>query len=130
MQKQITVALAEHEFSIANQAARQSGFKIDEYLIIMLKAIGAPRQPNEMLVERIFHILPDNIVLKLATRKMAVTRSKQHSRLLEKLRSGKINEAERQKLETLSEEYERGTLQKAFARAEAVRRGLLPPFHS
>jgi len=36
----------------------------------------------------------------------------------------------RERLAELTEEYERGTLRKAYAMAEAVRRGLMPPLHS
>jgi hypothetical protein len=82
------------------------------------------------VIERIFHLLPDDLVIQLAKAKMPDKDSKLHSRLLEKQKEEKISAKEREKLSELAETYERGTLRKAYAMAEAVRRGLMPPLNS
>ena len=130
MQQNLTLDLANHEFLQANQAILQAGFKIEEYLKIVLKAIGSSGHLNEDAIERIFHLLADDMVVRLAKAKMAKDDSKLYSRLLARRNEGKISDQEREKLRLLSEEYERWTLRKAYAIAEAVRRGLMPPFHS
>ncbi len=130
MQQNLTLDLAHREFLQANQAILQAGFKIEEYLKIVLKTIGSSRQLNEDAIERIFHLLADDVVIRLAKAKMAKDDSKLYSRLLAKQSEGKISDKEREKLRLLSEEYERGTLRKAYAIAEAARRGLMPHLHS
>jgi hypothetical protein len=131
MQRKITLEVATHEFSQANQAVLQAGFKIEEYLNIVLQAITA-YQPlrDEDIVERTFHLLPDNMVMKIAKAQMPERDSKRLSRLLQKQGEGKLNGKERQQLTELGEAYERGTLRKAYAMAEAVRRGLMPRLQS
>ncbi len=130
MQTQITLDQADDEFVHAKQATLQAGFRLEEYLNFVLKAISTPKLLNEDGIERIFHLLPDTLILQLAKAKMADKESKLFSRLLEKQSEGKLNEKERERLTQLAEEYERGTLRKAYAMAEAVRRGLMPPLHS
>jgi len=130
MQTQITLDLAADEFVHARQATLQAGFQLEEYLNFVLKAISIPKQLNEDVIERIFHLLPDALVMQLAKSKMTDKDSKLFSRLLEKQREDKISESERERLAELTEEYERGTLRKAYAMAEAVRRGLMPPLHA
>jgi hypothetical protein len=131
MQRKITLQVAADEFSQANQAVLQAGFRIEEYLNIVLQAITSS-QPlrEEDVVARIFYLLPDATVMKLANAQMPEKDDKRMSRLLEKQGEGKLNEKERDQLAELAEEYERGTLQKAYALAEAVRRGLVPSLRS
>jgi hypothetical protein len=130
MQKQITLDVADAEFACASQAALQAGFKLEEYLNIVLKAISSSQSMYEDIVERIFHLLPDELVMQLAKAQMAKKDSQLFTRLLEKQGEGKISGKESEKLKELSETYERGTLRKAYAMAEAVRRGLMPPLDS
>jgi len=85
---------------------------------------------RKITLERSFHLLPDITVLKLAKAQMPEKDSQCFSRLLEKQGEGKLNEKKRDRLAELAEEYERGTLRKAYALAEAVRRGLMPPVQS
>ena len=131
MQRKITLEVATDKFSQANQAVLQAGFKIEEYLNIVLLAITT-YQPlrDEDVVERIFHLLPDTMVMKIAKAQMPEKDSKRLSRLLQKQGEGKLKEKERQQLTELGEAYERGTLRKAYAMAEAVRRGLMPRLQS
>jgi hypothetical protein len=130
MQTQITLDLADDELVHAKQATLQAGFRLEEYLNFVLKAISIPKPLNEDVIERLFHLLPDTMVMQLAKDKMADKESKLFSRLLEKQSEDKLNEKERDRLTQLAEEYERGTLRKAYAITEAVRRGLMPPLHS
>jgi hypothetical protein len=130
MQRKITLRVAADEFSQAKQAILQAGFKIEEYLNIVLQAIVSSQTMQEDVVERIFHLLPDAVVMKLAKAQMPAKDSQRMSRLLEKQGQGKLNIKERGELAELAEVYERGTLRKAYALAEAVRRGLMPPLQS
>ncbi len=131
MQRKITLQVAADEYSQAKQAVLQAGFRIEEYLNIVLQAITSS-QPlrDEDVVARIFYLLPDATVLKLAKAQMPQEEDKRLSRLLEKQGEGKLKERESDQLAELTEEYERGTLRKAYAMAEAVRRGLMPPLQS
>ena len=130
MQRKITLEVATAEFSQAKQAVLQAGFKIEEYLNIVLLALASTQPLSEDAVERSFHLLPDVTVLKLAKAQMPEKDSQRFSRLLEKQGDGKLNEKERNQLTELAEEYERGTLRKAYAMAEAVRRGLMSSLKS
>jgi len=131
MQRKITLQVAADEFSQANQAVLQAGFRIEEYLNIVLQAITSSQPLNEEdAVARIFYLLPDATVMKLATAQMPEKDNKRFSRLLEKQGEGKLIEKQRDQLAELAEEYERGTLRKAYALAEAVRRGLMPSLQS
>jgi hypothetical protein len=130
MQKQITLDIADDEFTHAKQAVLQAGFNLEEYFNIILKGIVSAQPLYENVIERAFHLLPDELVTQLAKAKMAPKDSQLHSRLLEKQGEGKLSAKDRAKLEELSEVYERGTLRKAYAMAEAVRRGLMPPLNS
>jgi len=130
MQRKITLEVATAEFSQAKQAVLQAGFRIEEYLNIVLQALASIKPLSEDAVERSFHLLPDTAVLKLAKAQMPAKDSLRFSRLLEKQNGGKLNEKEHDQLTALAEEYERGTLRKAYAMAEAVRRGLMPPIQS
>jgi len=130
MQRKITLEVATAEFSQAKQAVLQAGFKIEEYLNIVLLALASTQPLSEDAVERSFHLLPDVTVLKLAKAQMPEKDSQRFSRLLEKQGEGKLNEKERNQLTELAEEYERGTLRKAYAMAEAVRRGLMSSLKS
>jgi pyruvate-formate lyase len=130
MDKQITLHVAEDEFTQANQAALLAGFKLEEYLNMVLTAIGSPQHLNEDVIERIFHLLPSDLVMQLANAKMSAKQSEHFSRLLQKHEDDKISQKERERLSELADEYERGTLRKAYAMAEAVRRGLMPPLNS
>lgn len=127
MYKQISIDIADEEFAQVNQAIQQAGFELDEYLNYVLRGIGSSRYLNGDAIERIFHLLPDDLISKMATTKMKRKESKRHSELLEKQEKGKLLPKEQKELHRLAEEYERGTLRKAFAMAEAVRRGLIPP---
>lgn len=130
MQRKITLEVATAEFSQAKQAVLQAGFKIEEYLNIVLQALASTQPLSEDAVERSFHLLPDVTVLKLAKAQIPEKDSQRFSRLLEKQGEGKLNEKERDQLAELAEEYERGTLRKAYAMAEAVRRSLMPSLQS
>ena len=130
MQKQITLEVAADEFAHAKQAVLQAGFKLEEYLNIILRAIVSSQPLHEDVIERTFHLLPDDLVMQLAKAQMAPKDDQRFSRLLEKQGEGKLSGKERGKLNELSEAYERGTLRKAYAMAEAVRRGLMPPRQS
>jgi len=126
MQRKITLEVATDEFSQAKQAVLQAGFKIEEYLNIVVQAIASAQPLSEDIIERIFKLLPDVTVIKLAKAQMPEKDSTRFSRLLAKQGEGKLNGKERDRLAELAEEYERGTLRKAYALAEAVRRGLMP----
>ncbi len=130
MHRTITFEVAGNELTRAHRAVLQAGFKIEEYLHIVIKAAASAPTTQEDSVERIFHLLPNNTVLNLANTKTAEKDSKRLSRLLEKQNAGKLNVKEHHQLSALAEEYERGTLRKAYALAEAVRRGLMPPMQS
>jgi hypothetical protein len=130
MQKQITLDVADDEFIHAKQAVLQAGFKLEEYFNIVLRAIVSSPPLHEDVIERIFHLLPDELVMQLAKAQMTKKDGQLFSRLLEKQGEGKISGKESEKLKELSETYERGTLRKAYAMAEAVRRGLMPPLDS
>lgn len=92
--------------------------------------IDPPKSLKEDMIERLFHLLPNTLVMQLAKAKMTDKNSRLFSRLLERQGEDKISASERERLSELTEEYERGTLRKAYAMAEAVRRGLMPPLHS
>jgi len=130
MYRRITLDVADDAFAQANQAVLQAGFKMEEYLNIVLQAIASSQPSHEDAVERIFHLLPDAMVLKLAKAKMAEKDSKQLSRLLEKQGEGELDDKKHAQLAELADQYERETLRKAYAMAEAVRRGLMPPIQS
>ena len=125
MQRRISLKFPAKDLSHSKAAVLQAGFEIEEYLSMVLKAIGSPHKLKVNVIERIFHLLPDELVLSLAKVKMPEKTSRQHVHLLRKSGEGKINTKEGKRLRELAEEYERGTLRKAFALAEAVRRGLM-----
>ena len=127
MQKTITLEFADNEFSLAHDAVLQAGFDIDEYLNFVVKAIANQTPGEEDVIERVFHILPDETVLSLANARINSRRSREYSRLLEKKKVQKLSQSESNRLVDLAKEYECGTLRKAYAMAEAVRRGLIPP---
>jgi len=130
MQRTIALDVADAELSQAHQAVLQAGFEMEEYLNIIVKAIASSQPMPEDMVERLFHLLSDVTVMNLAHSKMPEKDSKRFSRLLEKQGEGKLNEKERNQLAELAEAYERGTLRKAYAMAEAVRRRLMPHLQS
>ncbi len=130
MPTQITLDIVANELAQANRNVLQAGFKLEEYLNMILRVLCSPRQLQEDAVERIFHLLPNDLVLQLAQAKMAPQKDKAMSRLLERQREGELSKEERRRLHDLMAEYERGTLRKASAMAEAVRRGLMLPLNA
>lgn len=130
MQRTITVEVAGNELTRAHKTVLQAGFKIEEYLHLVVKAAASIPSVREDIVERIFHLLPDNTVLNLAHARIAEKDSKRFSRLLEKQNEGRLTTKERQQLAEMVETYERSTLRKAYVMAEAVRRGLTAAIQS
>jgi hypothetical protein len=71
--------------------------------------------------------LSDAAVLAAADLQLARADDTRLSALLDAQQAGRLEEAERQELSALMQQYNAGLLRKAHALAEAVRRGLRPP---
>ena len=126
MSMQVTVTLRDEIYRRAERLAQLTGQNVSDILSTTLEA----SLPS---LESASHTKPlgemsNAEVLALAESQMPWPQDKRMSLLLDKQqqRSG-LTETERVELQTLMHVYQEGTLRKAQALAEAVRRGLRPP---
>ncbi len=126
MSRQITLDIPEEVVERAERIARLSHRNIGDVLTTAL-AVALPPMP---LPEDAADIrrLPDDDLLKLCRLEMAEEDDRRLSELLELNSEGDLSETDRKQFVSLMAAYEAGLLLKASALAEAVRRGLRPPF--
>lgn len=127
MSAQITLNLPDELYRRAQQLAARSGREVADILTATLAAT-LPNDTNEppKRVEQ----LDDREILALAESQMNERLEARMSVLLEEQQAGTLDDAEAFELSLLLYRYQEGSLRKAEALAEAVRRGLRPPLNA
>jgi hypothetical protein len=126
MTTQVTITLPDEVYRDAERLAQQTGRDVTEVIASTLEISLAPlRQPSQPV-----EAMSDEEVLLLSESWMDETQNARMSMLLEKQQSGEMDEGEQHELSLLLYVYQEGSLRKARALAEAVRRGLRPPLKS
>lgn len=127
MSAQVTLNLPDELYRRAQQLAARSGREVADILTATLAAT-LPNDTNEppKRVEQ----LDDREILALAESQMNERLEARMSVLLEEQQAGTLDDAEAFELSLLLYRYQEGSLRKAEALAEAVRRGLRPPLNA
>ncbi len=127
MSAQITLNLPDELYRRAQQLAARSGREVADILTATLAAT-LPNDTTEppKRVEQ----LDDREILALAESQMNERLEARMSVLLEVQQAGTLDDAEAFELSLLLYRYQEGSLRKAEALAEAVRRGLRPPLNA
>ncbi|MFN2283281.1 MAG: hypothetical protein ACK2UQ_02600 [Anaerolineae bacterium] len=114
----------------AEYLARLSQRRVDDVLADRLAFLLPPLDvPSDELDYSSVSDLSDDQVLALAQSQMDLVQNARLRQLQEKRDRESLSPAEQAELLSLWQIYEVGSLRKAEALAEAVRRGLLPPLH-
>jgi len=93
-----------------------------------LKKILTAKLSEELDDEKIpVESLSDNSIIKLTKFQMSAEKQKILAELLEKNQEADLTEAEKQQLDSLMEDYDKGLLRKSEALSIAVERGLIEP---
>ncbi|MCL4251079.1 MAG: hypothetical protein KJ065_23210 [Anaerolineae bacterium] len=127
MSAQVTLNLPDELYRRAQQLAARSGREVADILTATLAAT-LPNDTTEppKRVEQ----LDDREILALAESQMNERLEARMSVLLEVQQAGTLDDAEAFELSLLLYRYQEGSLRKAEALAEAVRRGLRPPLNA
>jgi hypothetical protein len=122
---QLTLTLPEHIYQRAQRLAELTGREVPE---IIADALGSllPLVP-QIATSTPVEALSDEAVLALTDLQMEGPYEDRLSTLLEQQQAGDLNELEQLELDALMRVYDIGTLRKAQALAEAVKRGLREP---
>jgi hypothetical protein len=124
MRAQVTLNLPESVYLRAERLAERSGSDIRDILTTTLNAA----LPDDDLEEHPnIAAMSDERVLALCNSQMDVEQNVRMSNLLEAQQARTLMAMEQLELSLLLYRYQTGTLRKAEALAEAVRRGLMPP---
>lgn len=125
MAVQLTLTLPDHIYQRAQRLAQLTGRDVSE---VVAGALGSllPLVP-QIATSTPVESLSDEDVLALTTLEMEGPYDDRLSALLEKQQGGDLNELEKLELDALMRVYDIGTLRKAQALAEAVKRGLREP---
>lgn len=125
MTMQVTVTLRDEIYRRAERIAQLTGQNVSDILSTTLEASLPSLESTQA---RPVEEMNDAELLALAEGQMPWSQNRRMSLLLDKQQSYHgLTEAERVELQTLMQVYQEGTLRKARALAEAVRRGLRPP---
>ncbi|MCA9903930.1 MAG: hypothetical protein KC547_08740 [Anaerolineae bacterium] len=123
MSAQITLNLPDELYRRAQQLAARSGREVADILTATLAAT-LPNHSNEP--PKCVEELDDREILALTESHMNERLEVRMSDLLEQQQAGTLDDAEAFELSLLLYRYQEGSLRKAEALAEAVRRGLRP----
>lgn len=124
MSANVTLSLPDAVYQRAQRLAEQSGRNLADVLTTMLMAaIPGEEVAPSVAVER----LSDADLLRLCASEMDATQAARLAELLERQQATRLNDMEQFELSLLLHRYQDGSLRKAEALAEAVRRGLRPP---
>lgn len=124
MSTQVVLDLPENAFRSAVLLARGSQQSIQG----MLTETVTQALTGWDLWERSAATMADQEVLEVSDSRMDPVQSRRFGLLLDKQQAGTLAPEERPELWTLTRIYQLGQLRKAEALAEAVKRGLRPPF--
>lgn len=125
MTMQVTVTLRDEIYRRAERIAQLTGQNVSDILSTTLEASLPSLESSQA---RPVEEMNDAELLALAEGQMPWSQNRRMSLLLDKQQSYHgLTEVERVELQTLMQVYQEGTLRKARALAEAVRRGLRPP---
>jgi hypothetical protein len=122
MTTQVTVTLRDDVYHNAEQLAQSTGREVADVVAAMFQAsfpVVAPLELSKPIEE-----LTDNEVLTLADSRMDTAQNTRMSALLEKQQSDHLDAVEQHELSMLLYVYQEGSLLKAQALVEAVKRGL------
>jgi hypothetical protein len=128
MSTQITVTVPDNLYRHIQRLAQTSGRSMAEVMNSMMSVSLFPLSSpvTAMPLEK----LSDEDVLELADSRMSAAQNERMSELLDKQQSGELEGPEKDELAVLVYVYEQGTLLKAKAIHEAVRRGLREPIRA
>jgi len=130
MGRTIVLDLPDELVERAEYLARLSQRRVDDVLADRLAFLLPPLDvPSDELDYSSVSDLSDDQVLALAQSQMDLVQNARLRQLQEKRERESLSPAEQAELLSLWQIYEVGSLRKAEALAEAVRRGLLPPLH-
>jgi hypothetical protein len=130
MGRTIVLDLPDELVERAEYLARLSQRRVDDVLADRLAFLLPPLDvPSDELDYSSVSDLSDDQVLALAQSQMDLVQNARLRQLQEKRDRESLSPAEQAELLSLWQIYEVGSLRKAEALAEAVRRGLLPPLH-
>jgi hypothetical protein len=125
MSEQITLTLPNKIYERAEGLAQRTGRDVAEVLTSMLE-VSLPSDPL-MTSPKPIDSLSDEEILALTASQMDSAQNARMSDLLVKQQASKLDEVEQQELSLLLHVYQEGSLRKARALVEAVRRGLRKP---
>jgi hypothetical protein len=130
MGRTIVLDLPDELAARAEYLARLSQRRVDDVLADRLSFLLPPLDiPSEQLEYSPVSDLSDDQVVVLARSQMDPVQNSRLRQLLKKRESESLSPAEQAELLSLWQIYEVGSLRKAQALAESVRRGLQPPLH-
>lgn len=130
MHREVTLQLPAEVFDEAVNLAGISGFEVNEFMSKLLQGILKPGQDTHQsrtFVQRLFALLADEEILKLANVKMDEERFELFQLLLATQKEQNVSAGDAADLEKLGILYDRINLVKSYAMVEAVRRKLMPP---
>jgi hypothetical protein len=123
MSVQVNLEIKDKVFRDAERLAQSTKRDINDLLATMLElSMAVANLPSGDV-----SALSDQNVLAISEMQMDSTQNARMSGLLDRQQAGQIDEAERYELSLLMYLYQEGSLRKAQALAEAVRRGLREP---
>lgn len=122
MTAQITLNLPNAVYERAENLAHRTGRNVADVLSTMLEASLAVDLP--LASQKLLETLPDNELLALANSRMDSVQNARMSALLAKQQADVLDEVEQHELSLLLHIYQEGSLQKARALGEVMRRGL------
>ncbi len=128
MSMQVTVTVPDKLYYHIQRLAKASGRSVADVMNSMMSVSLLPLSSpsGEMPLEK----LPDAEVLELADSRMNAAQNARMSELLDKQQAGEILGPEKDELSVLVYIYEQGSLLKAQAIYEAIRRGLREPINA
>ena len=121
-----TITLPENIYRRAERYAKFIGRDVDDVIAAALDA----REPLPDWQLPDIEALDDSEILRLADATMDEAKNERFSGLLYDQHAGTLSQSAAAELDGLMDEYKFGLLVKAYASAEAVRRGLRPPAES
>jgi predicted transcriptional regulator len=127
MSANITLSLPDVVYRRVQRLAEQSGRDMADILeTVVSAAVPGEDIAPATAVER----LNDADLLRMAESEMDAAQSARMSELLERQQAGTLSDIEQFELSLLLHRYQEGSLRKAEALAEAVRRGLRSPIRA
>ncbi len=129
MSTQITLTLPDETYRQIERRASNTRRSVAEVMLDTLESAAPLDQADEL--QRIIPGWSDEQVMLVAESMMDEDQNSRYIELFEKQQSGlELSDSESREMWGLMEVYKEGLLNKAFALAEAVRRGLRGPLES